>query len=392
MFEQLELAPADPILGLTDAFRRDPRPEKVNLGVGAFFDDEGKVPSLQSVRRAEQILAENDSDRSYLPILGAPRYGELVRELLLGDASGARAVTAQAPGGTGALRVAADFIARHRPGRVWLSDPTWANHGAIFRAAGLETVSYRYYDATSHGVDIEGALTALRGAAPGDVVLFHGSCHNPTGCDPDQAGWEALAALQAERGFFTLFDVAYQGFGDGLTEDVQGLRAFVKRGAPMFIASSFSKNFSLYNERVGALTFVGGSEDEALRVASQLKIAVRTNYSNPPRHGAALVTCVLDDAELRRTWEAEVTGMRARLKELRGSFVAALKAAGAARDFEFILGQKGMFSYTGLSAAEARRLTEDHGVYLVSSGRINVAGLTSRSLEYVARAVARVVS
>ncbi|MCA9630748.1 MAG: aspartate/tyrosine/aromatic aminotransferase [Myxococcales bacterium] len=390
MFERLESAPADPILGLTEAFRADPRDTKINLGVGVFKNDEGKTPSLECVHRAEKILAESDIDRSYLPITGPETYGKEVRQLLLGALAsdlGARAMTAQTPGGTGALRVAADFVAKHRPGKVWLSDPTWANHNAIFKAAGLEVKSYRYYDAERRGIDLEGMLEDLARADAQDLVLLHASCHNPTGFDPTPEQWQEIQKVQAERGFLTLFDTAYQGFGDGLDEDVASIRTFARGQAPFFVASSFSKNFSLYNERVGALTFVGESSDEAARVFSHVKIAIRTNYSNPARHGGALVTAVLTNPELKTLWEQEVSGMRARLRDLRGKLVEALKASGAKRDFGFMLKQKGMFSYTGLSPEEVDQLTQKHGVYMVRSGRINVAGITSKNLPQLVAAI-----
>ena len=394
MFERLESAPADPILGLTEAFRADPRDTKINLGVGVFKNDEGKTPSLECVRRAEKILAESEVDRSYLPITGPEAYGKEVRQLLLGNLAGdiaGRGVTAQTPGGTGALRVAADFVAKHRPGQVWLSDPTWANHNAIFKAAGLEVKSYRYYDAGRKGLNIEAMLEDLSKADEQDLVLFHASCHNPTGFDPSPEQWQELQKVQAARGFLTLFDTAYQGFGDGLDEDVASIRAFAKGKAPFFVASSFSKNFSLYNERIGALTFAGESADEASRVFSHVKIAIRTNYSNPPRTGGALVTTVLTNPELKTLWEQEVAGMRARLQELRVSLVDALKASGAKRDFGFMLNQKGMFSYTGLAPAEVDQLTQKHGVYMVRSGRINVAGITSKNLPLLVAAITDVL-
>lgn len=395
MFERLESAPADPILGLTEAFRADTRDTKINLGVGVFMNDEGKTPSLKCVEKAERILAATDSDRSYLPITGAPKYGQLVRQLILGPAAAElepRAVTAQTPGGTGGLRVAADFVAKHRPGTVWLSDPTWANHNAIFKAAGLAVKSYRYYDPAKRGLDFAGMQEDLRGAGEQDLVLFHASCHNPTGFDPTGEQWAALAKVQAERGFLTLFDTAYQGFGDGLDEDVASIRAFARGNAPFFVASSFSKNFSLYNERVGALTFVGGSADETARVLSHLKVSIRTNYSNPPRHGGALVTTVLSSDELCAEWREEVAEMRGRLRDLRVRLVDALKAAGVTRDFSFMLNQKGMFSYTALSPTEVDALTQKHGVYLVRSGRINVAGITSSNLPALAAAIADVTA
>ncbi len=394
MFERLESAPADPILGLTEAFRADPRDTKINLGVGVFKNDEGKTPSLECVHRAEKILAELEVDRSYLPITGPDTYGKEVRQLLLGPLAaelGGRGMTAQTPGGTGALRVAADFIAKHRPGKVWLSDPTWANHNAIFKAAGLEVKSYRYYDAERRGVNVEGMLEDLSRADESDLVLFHASCHNPTGFDPTPEQWLAVQKVQAARGFLTLFDTAYQGFGDGLDEDVASIRTFAKGKAPFFVASSFSKNFSLYNERIGALTFVGESADEASRVFSHVKIAIRTNYSNPARHGGALVTAVLTNPELKALWETEVAGMRARLRDLRSRLVDALKASGASRDFGFMLKQKGMFSYTGLAPEEVDQLTSKHGVYMVRSGRINVAGITSKNLPRLVSAITDVI-
>jgi aspartate aminotransferase len=398
MFDRFEMAPADPILGLTEAFGRDERADKINLGVGVYKDENGKTPTLRCVHEAERRLLDEDAPKTYLPITGAPRFGELVRPLLFGDAGGivadGRAVSAQTPGGTGALRVAADLLHRHSPGaRIWVSDPTWANHLKVFAAAGVETKSYRYYDASSHGLDAKGMLLSLEeGAQEGDVVLLHGCCHNPSGVDPRADDWAALAELCGERKLVPLVDLAYQGFGDGIDEDVAGLRTLAAKVPEMFVCSSFSKNFGLYNERIGGLHLVAADADAAARAFSQLKIAIRTNYSNPPRHGGAVVQTVLGDEALRKSWEEELATMRARIREMREAMVTGLKDAGASRDFSFLLEQKGMFSFSGLSPEQVDTLRDKHGVYAVRSGRINVAGITPSNLPRLCEAIADVIA
>lgn len=395
MFEDIPAAPPDPILGLNEAFGKDTRDDKINLGVGVYKDEHGKTPTLRCVRAAERALFDADEPHTYLPIPGAPRYGELVRELILADAGGVvrdgRAVTGQTPGGTGALRVAADLLHVHAPGaRIWVSKPTWGNHHKVFAAAGVGVAEYRYYDAAAHGLDAVGMLEDLAQANAGDVVLLHGACHNPSGVDPDAGTWLRVADLCAERGLVPLVDLAYQGFGEGIEEDVAGVRALAARLPELLIASSFSKTFGLYNERVGAVTAIAKSADAAARVFSQLKIAIRSNYSNPPRHGGAIVERVLSDAQLRESWVEEVGQMRSRILAMRHGLVSGLKDAGYDRDCSFFVSQKGMFSFTGLSPEQIDRLREEHAIYAVRSGRINVAGLVPSTLARVCEAIAAV--
>jgi aspartate/tyrosine/aromatic aminotransferase len=396
MFETLQLAPPDPILGLTDAFKKDPNPAKINLGVGIFQDEDGKTPTLECVKRAEAKLLAQGAPKTYLPIEGTPEYGKFVRGLLFGAGhalvGNGNAVTAQAPGGTGALRLAAE-LARAKLGakRVWCSDPTWANHQAIFAAAGLESVNYAYYDAKQQGLAFEAMLSDLGKAQRGDVVLLHTCCHNPTGIDPTPAQWSAVAELVKKQGLITLFDFAYQGFGEGVDEDALPVRKFAEAGIEMFICSSFSKNFGLYNERVGALTLVANDKDAAEKALSQLRVTVRTNYSNPPSHGGAIVNAVLGDAELTALWRKEVDAMRARILHMRTMFVNTLKQKGVKQDFSFIAGQKGMFSFAGITPEQVDMLKTKHGIYAVRSGRINVAGMREATMDRLCDAVADVL-
>jgi aspartate/tyrosine/aromatic aminotransferase len=397
MFENLQMAPPDPILGLTDAFKKDPNPNKINLGVGVFQDEAGKTPTLECVKRAEAKLLAQGAPKTYLPIEGSADYGRHVRGLLFGAdgalVSDGRAITAQAPGGTGALRLAAD-LAKSKLGskRVWVSDPTWANHQAIFGAAGLESVNYPYYDAATRGLAFEKMLEALAKAGPGDLVLLHTCCHNPSGVDPTPEQWGAIAALAKKQGFLTLFDFAYQGFGDGVEEDAFAVRKFAELGLEMFVCSSFSKNFGLYNERVGALTLVASSKEVADKALSQLKVTVRTNYSNPPFHGGAIVSTVLSDPELRALWLTEVNAMRDRIARMRSLFVETLKQKGVKQDFSFITKQKGMFSFAGISPEQVDKLKEQYAIYAVRSGRINVAGMSEGTMDRLCGAIAAVLT
>lgn len=395
MFDRFELAPPDAILGLNEAFRVDSRPGKINLGVGVYKDAQGLTPTMSAVTMAERRLVEQGAPKTYLPISGSPAFGARVRELLFGDdelaAKEGRAVTAQTPGGTGALRVAADLLSRHAPGsRVFVSDPTWENHVQIFAAASVEVVRYPYYDKANRCLDAAGMLAALETANAGDVILLHGCCHNPSGVDPNIETWRAIAKVCATRGLVPLVDLAYQGFGDGLEEDVRGLRLLVDQLPEAMIASSYSKNFGLYCERVGALTLLAADRDAAERANSQLKVAIRTNYSNPPRHGASIVECILGDGELRHRWEEELASMRARVKSMREGLVAGLASAGAAGDHSTLLQQKGMFSFSGLSPAQVDALREEFAIYAVRSGRINVAGITEDNLPALCAAIAAV--
>ena len=395
LFSAVELAPRDPILGMTEAFNADPNPAKVNLGVGVYFDEQGKLPILQCVLAAERQLADSPKPRGYLPIDGIAAYDRAVQELVFGAASPAlaegRVATVQTLGGTGGLKVGADFLQRLNPAaKVLISDPSWENHRALFTQAGFEVEAYPYYDAATQGVRFDAMLAALNGAAPGTVVVLHACCHNPTGCDLDTAQWaQVVQALKARR-LVPFLDMAYQGFGDGIAEDGAVVQQFLAAGIDFLVATSFSKSFSLYGERVGALSVVCADKDEAARVLSRLKVLIRGNYSNPPTHGAQVVAMVLTTPVLRRQWEEELAGMRQRIKQMREKLVRQLADAGVTRDTSFILRQKGMFSYSGLSAAQMQRLRGEFGVYGIDSGRICVAALNERNIGPVAAAIAKV--
>ncbi|EGR0083213.1 TPA: aspartate/tyrosine/aromatic aminotransferase [Vibrio vulnificus] len=396
MFEKVVAAPADPILGLTEEFKKDPRAEKINLGVGIYKTEQGETPVLATVKKAEAALVETEKTKSYLTIEGTAEYALAVQKLLFGaDAeliNAQRAKTAQAPGGTGALRVAGEFIKRQLGDvKIWISNPTWANHHGVFRAAGLETVEYAYYNPETKDKDFAAMLADLEKASAGDVVLLHGCCHNPTGIDPTEQEWEALAKLVADKGLLPLFDFAYQGFARGVEEDAQGLRTFAKFNKEILVASSFSKNFGLYNERVGAFTLVAESQEIAETAFSQVKAIIRSIYSNPPAHGSAVVTHILNDAALRAEWEAEVAEMRDRIQEMRELFVATLKEEGVAADFSFIERQNGMFSFSGLNKDQVARLKEEFAIYIVGSGRISVAGMTKSNMGPLCKAIAAVL-
>ena len=394
MFERIQPAPQDPILGLSAIFAADNRAHKINLGVGEYRDVTGVTPVLDVVRTAESRLGESTASKVYLPIDGTPDYGRVVRELVFGSENNepANTVTVQSPGGTGALRIAADFAARHFPqARVWLPDPTWANHPKIFEAAGLTCRAYPYYDTASRQLDTGRLLAGLAETQAGDLVLLHACCHNPTGVDLNADTWAAVAKTLAERGALPLIDFAYQGFGEGLEEDAKGLRIFQKLVPEFFVASSFSKNFGLYQDRVGALSVVTNDAEQASSVLSQLKICVRTSFSNPPAHGSALVTTILNDNDLRSLWLAELAHMRNRINKMRQSLVAGLTQQGATQDFSFITRQKGMFSFSGLNPQQVERLREEHAVYIVGSGRINVAGITPENLEGLCTAICAVL-
>ncbi len=392
----LTLAPRDPILGLTESFVADSRPGKVNLGVGVYLGEDGKVPLLDCVRVAEARLAADPKPRGYLPIDGLPAYTKGVRELVFGPGSAAvaegRVVTVQGLGGTGALKIGAEFLKLTDAQRtVLISSPSWENHQALFSRAGFEVRSYRYYAPEAGGVDVPGMLADLQAAEPGTIVVLHACCHNPTGYDLTEADWAQVADVVVRRGLVPFLDLAYQGFAAGIEPDGAVVARFAALGVPLLVASSFSKSFSLYGERVGGLSVVTADADEAARVLSQLKVTVRTNYSNPPTHGAQVVATVLADPELRRLWESELEGMRLRIRELRSSLVQALAAAGAARDFGFIADQVGMFSYCGLSADQMRQLRDAHAVYGTDAGRICVAALNPGNVPRVAEAIAAVL-
>jgi aromatic-amino-acid transaminase len=395
-FAAVELAPRDPILGLTEAFNADTRPTKVNLGVGVYYGDDGKVPLLAAVKAAERARLETQPPRGYQPIEGAAAYGQAVQNLLFGAASAltaeGRVTTIQALGGTGALKIGADFLKRLYPNAtVYLSDPSWENHRALFEAAGFPVANYGYYDAATKGVNFAAMKADLAKLAPASIVVLHACCHNPTGADLGEAEWRQVVELVRERELVAFIDIAYQGFADGIEQDALALDLFAGSGLSFMVASSFSKSFSLYGERVGALSVVTASRDEATRVLSQIKRVVRTNYSNPPTHGGAIVAAVLSSAELRKTWETELAGMRDRIRTMRVGLVEKLRAAGVARDFSFVTRQRGMFSYTGLTVQEVERLKAEHGIYAVGTGRICLAALNSNNLSYVANAIAQVL-
>ena len=394
MFQQLEMAPADPIMGLSAAFKSNANPNKINLSVGVYQDASGQTPVLASVQTAQERVLAAEKTKSYLSIEGSSEYGAAVRELILGVGHEAaqRAITLQSPGGTGALRLAGDFLAQTLGDRpVWISEPTWANHPKIFASAGLQVETYPYFDARANRIDADALLAALGQIPSGHVVLLHGCCHNPTGCDPTPDTWRQIAEVVAERGLLPLVDFAYQGFGDGLQEDATGLRTLCDTGCELLIASSFSKNFGLYNERVGALTLIAADADAAERALSHLKIAARTSYSNPPAHGAAMVREILGDAMLRRQWAGELAQMRGRINRVRQRLVARLSEQGVERDFSFIERQRGMFSFSGLNAEQVEVLREQYAIYIVAGGRINVAGLTEDNLDYFCASVAAVL-
>lgn len=396
MFETFTPAPPDAILGLTEAFKKDPNPKKVNLGVGIYKDAKGSTPVLDSVKRAEERILQNENTKNYLGIDGTAEYSAAVQELLFGAnhevMTSNRSVTAQAPGGTGALRIAADFIFRMFPkARVWLSDPTWPNHPSIFKAAGLETGVYPYFDAATNGIKFDEMVATLQGIPAGDVILLHGCCHNPTGADLSPVQWQQIAAVVAQRKLLPLVDFAYQGFGDGLEADAVGMRTICQPGQEVLIASSFSKNFGLYNERIGALTLVATTPAAAETALGHIKLAIRANYSSPPAHGAAIVTTILRDPTLRAQWETEVTDMRNRINQMRHLFVETLNEKGVQQDFSFIAHQRGMFSFSGLTPAHVKALREKHGVYIVGSGRISVAGMTEGNMDYLCAAIADVL-
>ncbi|MBB6430723.1 amino acid aminotransferase [Algisphaera agarilytica] len=402
MFNAVQPAPPDPILGLTEAFRADPNPAKINLAVGVFKDAEGNTPVLASVKAAEQRLVDDETTKSYMPIDGSPAYGKLVQTMLFGAdhdiLANARARTANTPGGTGALRVAADYLSQNHAGAtLWLSNPTWANHHGIFNAAGVETQTYAYLDPNTNALDFDGVLAAIQDIPAGDVVLLHGCCHNPTGVDPSLEQWKAIASAVAERGILPIVDFAYQGFGQGLEEDAAGLRAVAAACGEFLVCSSFSKNFGLYRERVGALTLVAQDSDTADTVISQVKAVIRRNYSNPPAHGASVVTTIMsDDAPggLRSQWEAELAAMRDRINEMRSAFKAGLDERGVnltPEGNDFVTQQNGMFTMSGLSKDHVAALRENHAIYIVGSGRINVAGMTPTNLPVLCDAIADVM-
>jgi len=395
LFAAVDMAPRDPILGLNEQFNADPNPAKVNLGVGVYFDDDGKLPLLECVQAAEKMMMETPKARGYLPIDGIAVYDKAVQGLVFGADSEAvkagRIATVQAVGGTGGLKVGADFLRRMTTdATVLISDPSWENHRALFESAGFPVAQYPYYDAAERGIDFDGMLAALDQAAAGTIIVLHACCHNPTGYDISADQWAKVIATVKARRLVPFLDMAYQGFGEGLAEDGAVVAQFMAAGLDFLVATSFSKSFSLYGERVGALSVVCESKDEADRVLSQLKRVIRSNYSNPPTHGAQVVALVLTTPALRRLWEGELAGMRVRIKEMRVALRVKLEAAGLKQDFSFITRQKGMFSYSGLTRPQMERLRSEFGIYGVDSGRICVAALNTNNLDATVAAIAKV--
>ncbi len=396
LFAAVEMAPRDPILGLNEQFAADTNPAKVNLGVGVYYDENGKLPLLKCVAQAEKQLQETQSARGYLPIEGIAAYDKAVQGLVFGADSEVvregRVATVQGLGGTGGLKLGADFLKRLNPSaKVLISDPSWENHRALFSNAGFTVETYPYYDAAARGVNFDSMLAALEAAAAGTIVLLHACCHNPTGYDLTPAQWTRVVEVVKARQLVAFLDMAYQGFGQGIAEDGAVVQQFVAAGIDFFVATSFSKSFSLYGERVGALSVVCQSREEAARVLSQLKIVIRTNYSNPPTHGAQVVATVLNTPALRQLWEEELAGMRERIKKMRTALQQKLAAAGATQDFSFITTQNGMFSYSGLNKAQMERLRNEFGIYGVDSGRICVAALNDKNIDAVAAAIVKVL-
>jgi len=396
LFAAIEMAPRDPILGITEAFNADQHPEKTNLGVGVYYDDNGKVPLLGCVQKAESLLMEKLAPRTYLPIEGLAAYDKAVQELVFGANSevvtSKRAITAQAIGGTGALKLGADFLKRFSPNaQVYISDPSWENHRALFESAGFVVNNYPYYDTTSKGVNFDGMLASLKSMPAGSIVLLHACCHNPTGADLTDQQWAQVIQVVSERGLVPFLDMAYQGFGDGINEDGKVVGMFAAAGGPLFVSNSFSKSFSLYGERVGALSIVAANSEEAARLMSQLKRVIRTNYSNPPMHGGQVVAMALATPELRKLWEEELAGMRVRIKAMRQALVDNLKAKAPQHNFDFVIQQRGMFSYSGLTKAQVERLKTEFSIYAVDTGRICVAALNSRNIDRVVDAIAKVL-
>ncbi len=393
-FDRIEAAPADPILGLTEAFKKDPRENKMNLGVGVYQNEQGVTPVMECVKQAEKQLLDTEKSKGYLPITGLPEYGRFARELIFGAGSdlvdGGRAVSCHCPGGTGALRIGCDFIRQQNvAGTIWISDPTWANHYQIATSACLKFERYPYYDRQSHSLALDRMLETLSQAREGDAVLLHACCHNPTGVDPTPEQWEKIAAFLEEKKLLPFVDFAYQGLGHGLDEDATGLRIIASRCKEMLVASSFSKNFSLYNERVGVLTVVSADRDTAQKVLSQLKISVRSSLSNPPAHGEKIVVTVLSDKALKAKWEEELKEIRERILKMRKILVQKLTEAGLP-EYKFFTEQNGMFSFSGLDKEQVETLKKDFGIYIVGSGRICVAGLNGNNVDTLVKALVAV--
>lgn len=393
MWKNIEAAPADSILGLTEAFKKDANPQKVNLGVGVYKDDAGNTPVLQSVKAAEKLLVEKEHTKSYLPISGDPGYAACVQKLLFGEGSeviaSGRAATVHAPGGTGALRVGAELLKKfNSQAKVWVSKPTWANHKGIFAAAGFPIAEYAYYDAANMSLDFPALVASLEAVPAGDIVLLHACCHNPSGVDLNEEQWRKVVEIAQTKGWIPFLDFAYQGFGAGVDEDRFAVEQFAAAGGDFFVASSFSKNFGLYNERTGALTVISPSREESVVAMSHLKTTVRVLYSNPPAHGGLVAATILSDSALCEQWLGELTEMRERIIAMRSALVDGLAARGVERDFSFIKEQRGMFSFSGLSDDVVAWLRDNKAIYVVGGGRINLAGLTTANIGYVCDAIA----
>jgi aromatic-amino-acid transaminase len=396
LLSAIEMAPRDPILGLSEAFNADPNPLKINLGVGVYYGEDGKVPLLNCVKKAEATLAEKSTPRTYLPIEGLAAYDKAVQALVFGADSAViqekRVITAQAIGGTGALKLGADFLKKFSPAStVYISDPSWENHRALFEAAGFTVKNYPYYDPSTRGVNFDAMLATLNAMVAGSIVVLHACCHNPTGADLNEAQWAQVIEVVTQRGLIPFLDMAYQGFGDSIDQDGAVVRRFTEAGGPLFVSNSFSKSFSLYGERVGAISIVAVSAEEANRVMSQLKRVIRTNYSNPPMHGGQVIAIALADPALRAMWEEELAGMRVRIREMRELMVKKLKEKVPSHDFDFVTKQRGMFSYSGLTKAQVDRMRTEFSVYAVDTGRICVAPLNHDNIDRVVEAIAAVL-
>ncbi len=396
LFSSVQLAPKDPIFGLTEAYNADQRPSKVNLGVGVYYTDEGKVPLLRAVLEAEKEVVAKEAPRAYIPIEGPNPYNSAVQNLLFGKDSAliqdGRVVTAECLGGTGALRVGGDFVKRLEPtAKAAISSPSWENHRGIFEAAGYDVLEYTYFDPKTRGVDFDGMVKSLESFPAKTLVILHACCHNPTGADLTKDQWQRIISICQQKQLIPFLDIAYQGFAEGIEEDGAAVRMFADSGMSFFVSSSFSKSFSLYGERVGALSIVTQSKEESARVLSQLKRVIRTNYSNPPTHGAAIVATVLNSPKLRQMWEDELAQMRDRIKSMRHGLKDKLAAAGVSQDFSFIEAQRGMFSYSGLTSDQVAKLQEQDGIYALSTGRICVAALNTKNIDRVAQAIAQVL-
>ena len=397
MFDHLTAAPADPILGLTEAYLEDPNPHKINLGVGVFKDEQGRTPVLSTVIEAETRMLQGQQTKSYLPIPGDAAYGRVVRSLMMGEdhelVENGRMLTAHTPGGTGALRIAGELMRKlGYSGRIWVSNPTWANHKGIFKGAGFEWAEYRYYDKATRGLDMAGLLADLKVIPQGDVVLLHACCHNPTGVDPDAEQWAAIAEVAQTQGWLPIMDFAYQGLGSGLESDRQGLLTMAAACPELMVCGSFSKNFGLYRERTGSLSLLAASAQSASNAFSHMKKVIRVTYSNPPAHGGAVVMEILSDPDLHERWMQEVAGMRERIHATRKALVQSLKNAGSAVDYSFLEHQNGMFSFSGLNAAQSEWLRKEKSIYIVNSGRINVAGITPANMSYLVQSMLEVES